>query len=356
MEKSSIARYTGGGGNEPQGRQGFLSKIPFFKFFSKSKFSVSVINKYYVGVKPQHTLNCVGLIGKRSIINLQCHPELAAPLVADEKEAYKGGCSQSISGSSHQQKCVTICTVSGKEVLDKVGWAFSPTLKYCCVRTPNLQKADSTPSKAAFTLAEVLITLGIIGIVAAMTLPTIISKYKRQVVEVKLQKFYSIMNQAVTMSLAEHNDIPLESQHGENSTNAAYIENWYKTYITKYIKLIKEEGVDVSRAYYRVAFLDGSGFNSYFSSLTEESSNDNLYIFFCLNYSKCDRGRYDGSNSFLFIYDRNKPAVDPIFATSSNSIEGLKNQCYNIDTGRRWGCAALIMKNGWKIPDDYPWL
>lgn len=34
----------------------------------------------------------------------------------------------------------------------------------------------------AFTLAEVLITLGIIGIVAAMTLPTVLSKYREQVV------------------------------------------------------------------------------------------------------------------------------------------------------------------------------
>ena len=32
-------------------------------------------------------------------------------------------------------------SVSGKEVLDKVGWAFSPTLKYCWGRNPNLQKA-----------------------------------------------------------------------------------------------------------------------------------------------------------------------------------------------------------------------
>ena len=32
--------------------------------------------------------------------------------------------------------------------------------------------------KYAFTLAEVLITLGIIGVVAAMTLPALVTKYK----------------------------------------------------------------------------------------------------------------------------------------------------------------------------------
>ena len=34
--------------------------------------------------------------------------------------------------------------------------------------------------RPAFTLAEVLITLGIIGVVAALTLPTLISNYKKQ--------------------------------------------------------------------------------------------------------------------------------------------------------------------------------
>ncbi len=38
----------------------------------------------------------------------------------------------------------------------------------------------------AFTLAEVLITLGIIGIVAAMTIPNIINGYNKKVVETRL--------------------------------------------------------------------------------------------------------------------------------------------------------------------------
>lgn len=34
--------------------------------------------------------------------------------------------------------------------------------------------------KKAFTLAEVLITLGIIGVVAAMTLPTLVGEYQKK--------------------------------------------------------------------------------------------------------------------------------------------------------------------------------
>ena len=60
--------------------------------------------------------------------------------------------------------------------------------------------------KAAFTLAEVLITLGIIGIVAAMTLPTLIANYQKKVVETRLISFYSKINQAYRMSYAENGD------------------------------------------------------------------------------------------------------------------------------------------------------
>ena len=42
--------------------------------------------------------------------------------------------------------------------------------------------------KFAFTLAEVLITLGIIGVVAALTLPTVIKHYKAKVLETAFKK------------------------------------------------------------------------------------------------------------------------------------------------------------------------
>ncbi len=45
----------------------------------------------------------------------------------------------------------------------------------------------------AFTLAEVLITLGIIGIVAAMTLPGLIADYRAKELEVRFKKAYSVI-------------------------------------------------------------------------------------------------------------------------------------------------------------------
>ena len=40
--------------------------------------------------------------------------------------------------------------------------------------------------KKAFTLAEVLITLGIIGVVAAMTIPSLINAYRERVTVTKV--------------------------------------------------------------------------------------------------------------------------------------------------------------------------
>ena len=55
----------------------------------------------------------------------------------------------------------------------------------------------------AFTLAEVLITLAIIGIVAALTIPTLVSKYKEKVTVQKVTEVYSILGNAYSSLLYE---------------------------------------------------------------------------------------------------------------------------------------------------------
>ena len=59
--------------------------------------------------------------------------------------------------------------------------------------------AEKRTIKPGFTLAEVLITLGIIGVVAAMTLPSLVSKYKDKELTTRAKKAYSSINQAVQL-------------------------------------------------------------------------------------------------------------------------------------------------------------
>ncbi|MDR1327929.1 MAG: type II secretion system GspH family protein [Heliobacteriaceae bacterium] len=60
--------------------------------------------------------------------------------------------------------------------------------------------------KTAFTLAEVLITLGIIGIVAALTMPSLIAKHQEKVTSTKLKKFYSVFSQAFELAVMQEGD------------------------------------------------------------------------------------------------------------------------------------------------------
>lgn len=53
--------------------------------------------------------------------------------------------------------------------------------------------------KKAFTLAEILITLGIIGIIAAMTLPSLINKINNKEHEARFKTAYSLAYQAVQL-------------------------------------------------------------------------------------------------------------------------------------------------------------
>ena len=57
--------------------------------------------------------------------------------------------------------------------------------------------------KSAFTLAEVLITLGIIGVVAAMTLPGLVAKYKDKVMIAQVKKSYAAIQNAFNSAAFE---------------------------------------------------------------------------------------------------------------------------------------------------------
>ena len=58
--------------------------------------------------------------------------------------------------------------------------------------------------KFAFTLAEVLITLAIIGVVAAMTIPTLVQKYNEHTRIIWLKKVYSVLSNAYNLAIADY--------------------------------------------------------------------------------------------------------------------------------------------------------
>ena len=76
---------------------------------------------------------------------------------------------------------------------------------------PTYGLRTSIKRNAAFTLAEVLITLGIIGVVAAMTMPSLIARYQEKELAVKARKAFSVVENAIKLAQTQNGVI------GDNS-------------------------------------------------------------------------------------------------------------------------------------------
>ena len=134
--------------------------------------------------------------------------------------------------------------------------------------------------KLAFTLAEVLITLGIIGIVAAMTMPVLIGRYREKVTVTQLKKVNSVLNQAFIMATEKYGPIEnwdlgtigLADPDGANTLMVRFAEFLNKTKTcraeqtgclpdVKYKCLNGEEyylNIDTSGQYSRIRLTDGT--------------------------------------------------------------------------------------------------
>jgi prepilin-type N-terminal cleavage/methylation domain-containing protein len=89
----------------------------------------------------------------------------------------------------------------------------------------------------AFTLAEVLITLGIIGVVAAMTIPTLMAKINEQQTVSKLKKAQSTLANAYRL-MENDDEYPLSEcvSLGTFGTRENYAKNCFAT-LGKYFKV-----------------------------------------------------------------------------------------------------------------------
>ena len=83
--------------------------------------------------------------------------------------------------------------------------------------------------KIAFTLAEVLVTLGIIGVVSAMTVPTLMQNYQRQSYVTQLHKVYNELTQAFLQFKNDRNAIWLsEAGHVRHQDMMPFMKQYFK--------------------------------------------------------------------------------------------------------------------------------
>lgn len=230
--------------------------------------------------------------------------------------------------------------------------------------------------KTAFTLAEVLITLGIIGIVAAMTMPNIIAGYEKKSTITSLKKSYTVLNQAFKQSEIDNG----ESINWEiGSFNAT---EYFAKYWKPYLKILhicgtaEECGYSSNTPWYHsngspegihailknwresVILADGtfmSGFtyagmydNPDENNSEEYSQGASSQILVDINGGK--KPNKFGRDVFYFVRVNGKGVLPYGYNDDDETID---KDCAKNNFGYK--CAAKIIKNNWEIPDDYPW-
>lgn len=141
---------------------------------------------------------------------------------------------------------------------------FFGLLRRFIPRNDRTREKFSPPSllllRPAFTLAEVLITLGIIGIVAAMTIPSLVNHYQNTQYIIQLKKFYTNFNQTLSKISSDNgcvNDLKCTGLFAAGTTN-----NSLGTAVVKYFKVTKNCGISPNQGCWSSSvntYIDGQG-------------------------------------------------------------------------------------------------
>ena len=230
--------------------------------------------------------------------------------------------------------------------------------------------------KKAFTLAEVLITLGIIGVVAAMTLPTLIQQHQKQVYVNGLKKAISVSQNMLKQMQADeqaadigntslftngihfYNDPGNEDAYGNLSV--------FQQIIPKYLKVVKICRSQDCNIVYKRAYFDLRTHKLTFTG--------SMFIDGMTGDSVRFTGFYLADGSILYmgphdILTQQSSTHEPgiAFFVDVNGEKGPNTQCrdlfdFRIDSKGKlgnpfysWGfydsCTLYLMSNGWKM--DY---
>ncbi len=225
----------------------------------------------------------------------------------------------------------------------------------------------------AFTMAEVLITVGIIGVVAAMTLPGVIEGYKKVQTVNQLKKVYSTMQQALQKAEVDH-------EHIEFWDFSLQSNKFFEIYIRPYYKILHEfNNNDFPFTEYELACNRSGNCNGYgtFNSANKIILNDGTLLAFS-PYRNTEGERA----GFIIIVDLNGLklpnrygrdvfmfSAQPKFGIQPYGIGSVVNVENNLNYDREYllngenrsckydgiYCAALIMTDNWEIKKDYPW-
>lgn len=230
-------------------------------------------------------------------------------------------------------------------------------------------------------MAEVLITLGIIGVVAALTIPALIGNYEKVVTVNRLKKAYSLFQQSINMAYVKYG---IESFTVHCTFNPHYscgsISTDYNLLIEalepqdcnakdfdNYITTIKKElngyTYNAEKKYCHV-LKDGTVF--FFTGSTyivdtngikkpNKFGRDLFVYFYVSSYFSTSNEPSDGygfsAGYPLGEYEYRSGMKPGLYPSGYTNVPSVWNKC-DKGTGN---CTFKIMEDGWQIKDDYPW-
>lgn len=231
--------------------------------------------------------------------------------------------------------------------------------------------------KKAFTLAEVLITLGIIGVVAALTIPTVISNYRKTIILTQLKKNYSLAQSTMRYAESQYEAV----RYWENFVPAYgdILCNDMDSFVKKFVEGIKVARIYDSNSIEQHTNMPFCGSDVSYDTLNygfktvasgsgdarQKTASVMLPDGACwLFYFKAE----NHSNSLVRLYiDVNGPGKQPnrqgidlfqfIITPAGQIVPNSTDDCKNVwnDNGMGQGCASKIINDGWQIKKDYPW-
>lgn len=139
--------------------------------------------------------------------------------------------------------------------------------------------------KKAFTLAEVLITLGIIGIIAAMTLPFLIGRYNEKVTLHKLETAYSLLSSAYSSLIFEYGTPDVWP---DRSYNGMGVTNMFAKRLKLYnICLTTDRNCDLFKGKLVYKTLNGGDAGSYKSLIGTGTKLNDMTVTFLMRSADC---------------------------------------------------------------------
>lgn len=214
----------------------------------------------------------------------------------------------------------------------------------------------------AFTLAEVLITLGIIGVIAAITIPVVIGSSEKQVIVSKVKEAYSIISQATNQINNDCNgDIANclttpSANHFDSATNAE-VANLYKQKLSvvkdcginsdgcfpsggyKYLDNIESfYNVETTSWFYKMTLANGMSVAFVWNGPTNPLWWDSLYIGIYVDINGISGPNMLGKDFFWFVYDRDSKSIKPVGPEYDTCVSAA------VYSGE--GCAEKVIQQG----------